>query len=88
MAWCLVNIIFTLMVNRVIRGIQAQHAAEKKVKIFQGILPICSHCKNIRKEDGFWVQMEHYVQNHSEADFSHGICLDCMQKHYDEFVDG
>ncbi|MBN2104762.1 hypothetical protein JW835_12040 [bacterium] len=51
----------------------------------RGLLPICMHCKNIRNDDGFWVKVEHYVEEHSDAEFSHGICPDCMKKYYSEF---
>ncbi|MCF8034951.1 MAG: cyclic nucleotide-binding domain-containing protein [Desulfarculaceae bacterium] len=47
-----------------------------------GLLPICSHCKRIRQADGSWLAVEAYVHGHSEADFSHGICPECRDKHY------
>jgi hypothetical protein len=49
-----------------------------EVKTLRGILPICSHCKKIRSEDGAWEAMEVYIRSHSEAEFSHGICPDCL----------
>ena len=73
--------------KRLVMGLQAQQAAEKEVKMLQGILPICSHCKKIRKDDGLWIQVESYVRDHSEVNFSHGICPDCMDKHYGEYLD-
>lgn len=56
--------------------------ALEQVKILSGLLPICSHCKRIRNDQGNWMQMESYIHNHSEAQFSHGICPDCLRKYY------
>lgn len=47
-----------------------------------GLLPICASCKNIRDDKGYWNQIESYLQKHSDAEFSHGICPDCMEKLY------
>lgn len=58
--------------------------AQDKVKVLSGLLPICCHCKMIRDDAGYWRQLESYVQKHSEASFSHGICPECAQKYYPE----
>ena len=58
------------------------------IKTLKGIVPICSHCKKIRDDKGYWNQIEAYVQEHSAAEFSHGICPDCAKKYYPEFFDG
>lgn len=55
------------------------------IKILQGILPICAHCKKIRDEEGVWNQLEDYIYAHSEAQFSHGICPECMDTYYSEY---
>lgn len=55
--------------------------ALNRVKQLSGLLPICSWCKKIRDERGDWHQMEMYIAEHSEADFSHSICPDCMSEH-------
>jgi len=55
-----------------------------EIKTLQGILPICSHCKSIRDDQGAWNQMESYIRERSDADFSHGICPRCAIKHYPE----
>ena len=55
-----------------------------EIKILQGIIPICSHCKQIRDDDGIWNQIEKYINEHSEASFSHGICPDCLETHHPE----
>ncbi len=60
--------------------------SQEHIKTLQGILPICMHCKNIRNDSGYWEQIEQYVSQHTEAMFSHGICPDCMQKHYGTFL--
>ncbi|ACL01747.1 extracellular solute-binding protein family 3 [Desulfatibacillum aliphaticivorans] len=59
-------------------------AALSEVKALSGLLPICSHCKKIRDDQGYWKQIESYIQEHSEAEFSHSICRDCAAKHYPE----
>ena len=52
------------------------------VKILSGLLPICSSCKKIRDEEGYWNQIESYIREHSEAEFSHGVCHECAEKLY------
>jgi hypothetical protein len=54
----------------------------RRVRALEGLLPICSFCKSIRDEKGQWVQMEQYISGHSEAQFSHGLCPGCAEKHY------
>ncbi len=56
-----------------------------QVKILQGLIPICAHCKKIRNDEGFWTQLEAYLVEHSEADFTHGICPDCMAQYFEEY---
>ena len=53
-----------------------------EIHTLRGILPICSYCKKIRNDDGYWQALDVYIQAHSEAEFSHGICLDCMAVHF------
>ncbi len=57
------------------------------VDTLHGILPICAKCKKIRDDSGDWHEVEEYVRDHSEADFSHGICPTCAQELYGE-MDG
>ena len=52
------------------------------VKKLSGLLPICASCKKIRDDKGYWNQIESYIRDHSEANFSHGICPDCKKKLY------
>ena len=57
-------------------------SALNDVKTMSGFLPICSNCKKIRDDDGYWQQVEKYIQDHSSALFSHSICPDCAKKLY------
>lgn len=61
--------------------------ALEEIKVLKGILPICMHCKKIRDDSGYWNQLESYIHEHSGADFSHGICPDCINEHYPGFID-
>lgn len=53
-----------------------------RVRTLEGLLPICSHCKKIRNGEGRWHEISHYISEHSRADFTHGICPDCLKKYY------
>jgi CheY-like chemotaxis protein len=57
-------------------------AALAQVKKLSGLLPICASCKKIRNDEGYWQNVEIYIHEHSEADFSHGLCPECMQTLY------
>jgi len=67
--------------------IQKLQLSLETIKTLQGILPICSSCKKIRDDNNRWTNIEDYISIHSEVDFSHGICPDCIQEHYPEFYD-
>ena len=54
--------------------------ALEHVKALQGLLPICAWCKRIRDDKGYWSQVEAYIQSHSDASFTHGICPECLEK--------
>ncbi len=58
-----------------------------EIKTLQGIIPICANCKQIRDDEGIWNQLELYISEHSEADFSHGICPDCARELYPGIID-
>ncbi len=60
--------------------------ATAEIRTLQGILPICVHCHKIRNDQESWEQLELYIQNHSDAQFSHGVCPECMRTHYPEWV--
>jgi len=68
-----------------IRDLTQKKQSEAEIKKLRGILPICSHCKKIRDDQGYWKQIEEYIRSHSEAEFSHGICEDCAKKFYPDF---
>lgn len=61
--------------------------ALRKVKALSGLLPICASCKKIRDDKGYWNQIEAYIRDHSEAEFSHGMCPECLKKLYPDLVD-
>ncbi len=54
--------------------------------IIQGFIPICSHCKAIREKDNSWTKLEHYVCQHADVTFSHGVCPDCLEQHFPDFT--
>ncbi|HQN19385.1 MAG TPA: hypothetical protein PKV86_09605 [Syntrophobacteraceae bacterium] len=59
--------------------------AMDEIKTLKGILPICSYCKKIRDDKGYWNRLESYLHAHSEVEFSHGICPDCAKKLYPDY---
>ncbi len=81
-----------LLVTEIRKRKQAEKEKEKlikklkqalaEVKSLKGIVPICSHCKNIRDDKGYWNKLELYIQKHSEAEFSHGLCPECSDTLY------
>jgi response regulator RpfG family c-di-GMP phosphodiesterase len=56
------------------------------VKTLRGLVPICAYCKKIRDDKGFWDRVETYVEKRSEASFSHGICPDCVKRHFPQYI--
>ncbi len=58
-----------------------------KIKTLKGMVPICANCKKIRDDKGFWNQLEVYITEHSEAEFSHGICPECARELYGDYLD-
>ncbi len=56
--------------------------ALREVKVLRGLIPICASCKKIRNDGGFWQQLEEYIGEHTEAEFSHGLCQPCLKKLY------
>ncbi len=76
--------IFSLIAVLADRVASQTRQLEREVKQLEGLLPICSHCKKIKSEDGNWTMMERYISDHSQAEFSHGICPDCLENNYPE----
>jgi hypothetical protein len=58
-----------------------------EIKQLAGLIPICCHCKKIRDDAGYWHQVEAYIQHHTDARFSHGICPDCQRHFYPDLFD-
>jgi hypothetical protein len=61
-------------------------SAVENVKQLRGLLPICSYCKKIRVDEGYWMQLEMYLRDHADLEFSHGLCPDCLKKLYPEYL--
>lgn len=59
-----------------------ERTLEHRVEVLEGLLPTCAYCKNIRNDKGEWERMEAYISRRSKAEFSHGICPSCSEKHY------
>jgi hypothetical protein len=55
------------------------------VKTLSGLLPICSSCKKIRDDTGYWNTLERYISEHSDAEFTHGLCPECVQRLFPNF---
>ena len=68
--------------EKMIRELQEALA---NVKTLSGMLPICAWCKKVRNDKGYWQAVESYIRDHSEAEFSHGVCPDCAEKFRDQF---
>jgi AmiR/NasT family two-component response regulator len=64
--------------------IKELQGALQRVKMLSGMLPICSSCKKIRNDKGYWQQVEEFIARYSDARFSHGICPDCAERMYPE----
>ncbi|MDK9706013.1 MAG: cache domain-containing protein [Desulforhopalus sp.] len=74
---CIVVVLVKISVN----------AYQKRIETLRGIVPICSYCKEIRDDKGYWNQVESYVAKYTEAQFSHSICPKCLKKHFPEYCD-
>ena len=65
---------------------QELERALREVKVLRGFIPICAKCKRVRTDTGDWQRLEEYIQDHSEAEFSHGICHVCMKEVYPDVI--
>ncbi|MGH7254148.1 MAG: PAS domain S-box protein, partial [Nitrospirales bacterium] len=88
-------------VSKIARNITQRKAAEEErerllgelrealdhIKTLRGMLPICASCKNVRNDQGYWDHIENYIQEHSEARVTHGICPECYRKLYPHLMD-
>jgi len=68
------------MLSRRIRAIE-----KSMINTLGAYLPVCANCKNIREVDGLWTPIEEYIADHSETEFSHSICPECLKKLYPEY---
>jgi CheY-like chemotaxis protein len=64
--------------------IKQLQSALAEIKTLSGLIPICSWCKKVRDDAGYWKTVEEYVRQHSQADFTHGICTECEKKYFPE----
>ncbi len=80
-----------LVLNRMIHALQTESRRREEalanVRVLSGLLPICMSCKKIRDDKGYWNQIEGYIREHSDAEFSHGMCPECIRKLYPEYAD-
>jgi CRP-like cAMP-binding protein len=67
-----------------VMSLRMQQMEERLLGVLGGLVPICASCKNIRQDDGSWVSVERYVEEHSDADFTHGLCPECKKCLYPE----
>jgi hypothetical protein len=58
----------------------------EEVRALRGMIPICGHCKKIRNDKGYWEVLELYLNKHAHLDFTHGICPECAEKFYSEYI--
>jgi sigma-B regulation protein RsbU (phosphoserine phosphatase) len=65
--------------------IRELETALAEIRTLTGLIPMCAGCKRIRDDKGYWQEVERYIMEHSEAAFSHGLCPECMHKHYPEY---
>jgi AmiR/NasT family two-component response regulator len=69
-----------------IKNKQLQDALDK-IDTLSGLLPICASCKKIRDDKGLWHEIEEYIRQHANVDFSHSLCPDCLERLYPDFID-
>ncbi len=60
--------------------------ALNQLKILKGLLPICAACKKVRDDKGYWTQIEHYISEHTEAEFTHSMCPECNDQYYHKYL--
>ena len=82
----LVSIILIYFVSRIKEANIINRHLSQEIKALKGILPICSNCNSIRDDKGLWSGFEKYVRQHSEAEFTHSICPDCVRELYPDMA--
>lgn len=85
----LINLVLCIVVTCIVVVLVkiSVNAYQKRIETLRGIVPICSYCKEIRDDKGYWNQVEAYVAKYTEAQFSHSICPKCLKKHFPEYSD-
>ncbi len=78
----LVLIFVFSLVGTLLHQASQKASLQQELKVLHGLLPICSFCKKIRNQTGAWESLERYISEHSEADFTHGLCEACAKRHY------
>nr|MDJ0659226.1 hypothetical protein [Crocosphaera sp.] len=66
---------------------QSGISRQESVKIMEGLIPICSYCKGIRNDQGYWSTVETFIEQHSDVEFTHGICNECMKVHFPDVAE-
>ena len=88
-AIALITVRYVLKVEKILVHERNElQAALSEIKTLSGLLPICASCKKIRDDKGYWNQLELYIRDHSEAEFSHSICPTCAEKLYGDLIKG
>ena len=67
------------------KTVKELRSANETIKTLKGLIPICAECKKVRDDKGYWQQIEIYIRDHSDADFTHGFCPDCIKKLYPDY---
>jgi len=84
---CLIRItVFSLFVILIDKRATQTRQLSREVNLLTGLLPICAYCKKIRDDKGQWNAIESYISKRSEAFFTHGVCPECMEKEYSQYL--
>ena len=75
-------VVFTFIALGAARLCDHERRLQRQIHVLEGLLPICAFCKSIRDQKGDWLQLEQYIQERSNAKFSHGLCPHCVSEHY------
>ncbi len=71
-----------------LRRVSSQLAAAlNQIKLMEGLVPICSYCKGIRNDQGYWSTVEKFIEEHADVGFTHGVCDSCMRRHFPDVAD-
>lgn len=82
---CYLGIRARILEEKRVDALREREKALEEVRVLRGFLPICASCKRIRDYEGSWTMIEKYISEHSEAEFSHGLCPDCTKRLFPDF---